>query len=159
MAMNEDFFDSLLKSHQECDQCPKSEEIAGFFNELLGILYPTFSNEVIRDEAVLRIRLQSTQDKLYLFLLRQKHENAQEVATYFMKEVLPKCYRSINMDIEAIYEGDPAAISPEEIKRSYPGFYAIAAYRIAHALLKLKIQNLPRSITEHAHKSPQVGKS
>ncbi len=48
-------------------------------------------------------------------------------------------------------EGDPAAKSRFEVIRAYPGFYAIAFYRIAHALLELDIPLLPRILTEHAH--------
>ena len=45
----------------------------------------------------------------------------------------------------------PAAKSREEVIRTYPGFYAVAAYRIAHQLHLLGIQGIPRIITEHAH--------
>ena len=50
-----------------------------------------------------------------------------------------------------MYEGDPAAKSRDEIVRTYPGFYAIAAYRIAHELHALGVKGIPRIITEHAH--------
>ncbi len=51
----------------------------------------------------------------------------------------------------AIYIGDPAAKYISEVIRSYPGFYATAAYRIAHELHSLGIEDIPRIITEHAH--------
>lgn len=54
-------------------------------------------------------------------------------------------------DIEAILNGDPAATSEFEIIRTYPGFLAIAVYRIAHALLMLEIPLIPRLLTELAH--------
>jgi serine O-acetyltransferase len=50
-----------------------------------------------------------------------------------------------------MYEGDPAAKSKSEVVRTYPGFYAIAAYRLAHELYRLGVQDIPRVITEHAH--------
>jgi serine O-acetyltransferase len=50
-----------------------------------------------------------------------------------------------------MFEGDPAAKSRSEIIRTYPGFYAIAAYRIAHQLHVAGITGIPRIITEHAH--------
>ncbi|MEL7147946.1 MAG: serine acetyltransferase, partial [Bacteroidota bacterium] len=53
--------------------------------------------------------------------------------------------------INAMYNGDPAAKSKSEVIRTYPGFYAIAAYRIANALYRLNVPLLPRVITEHAH--------
>ena len=55
------------------------------------------------------------------------------------------------MDIDAMFAGDPAAKTREEVVRSYPGFYAIAAYRVANALSKIGVNTIPRMITEHAH--------
>jgi len=57
----------------------------------------------------------------------------------------------LDEDVEAIYQGDPAAASREEIIIAYPGFYAIAAYRIANFLHSKNIKLIPRIITEHAH--------
>src|SRR5690606_33083175 len=54
-------------------------------------------------------------------------------------------------DAEAAYQGDPAAQSLEEVIISYPGFFAVASHRIAHALLKLDIPLLPRLMAEYAH--------
>ncbi len=149
--MTDIFLTKVLKAHQDCDQCPKSEEIAGFFNRLLGLLFPTFSSEVIKDKQALKDGLSALRSELENFLLRQKHPNASEASSHFFDQVLPSVYDLIIMDVEAIYAGDPAATSTEEIKRSYPGFYAIASYRVAHGLLKLGVNNLPRSITENAH--------
>ena len=64
---------------------------------------------------------------------------------------IPDIYEFLNKDIMAIYEGDPACTSKREVIRSYPGFYAIAAYRVANLLHSLKVEDLPRIITEHAH--------
>src|SRR5690554_430759 len=55
-----------------------------------------------------------------------------------------------------MYTGDPAAKSKTEIVRSYPGFYAIAAYRIAHLLYRQGIALIPRMITEFAHSKTGV---
>ncbi|MFZ6010431.1 MAG: serine O-acetyltransferase, partial [Bacteroidota bacterium] len=60
-------------------------------------------------------------------------------------------YEKIDQDITAMYEGDPAAKSRNEVIRTYPGFYAISAYRIANELHRLGVQGIPRIITEHAH--------
>ena len=50
-----------------------------------------------------------------------------------------------------MFEGDPAAKTREEVIRSYPGFYAIAAFRVANALSNIGVNTIPRMITEHAH--------
>lgn len=66
-------------------------------------------------------------------------------------EKLPKLYDRLTEDARAIYEGDPAARSVEEVIVSYPGFYAVLTYRIAHALIKLDIPVIPRMMAEIAH--------
>ena len=55
------------------------------------------------------------------------------------------------LDVQAGYDGDPAADSKEQIIFSYPGFYATFVYRIAHELYKMNVPFIPRVMTEHAH--------
>ena len=57
----------------------------------------------------------------------------------------------MNFDLDAIYDGDPAANSRSEIILCYPGFFAIFIYRIAHELTKLSVPILPRVLSEFAH--------
>ena len=77
--------------------------------------------------------------------------NHQDKADEFFDGIV-EMYQVLNTDIEAILEGDPAAKSRFEVIRAYPGFYAIAFYRIAHALFRnWKFPLLPRILTEHAH--------
>lgn len=54
-------------------------------------------------------------------------------------------------DVQAAYDGDPAAYSTDEIIYSYPGLFAILIYRIAHELFLLKVPIIPRMMTEYAH--------
>lgn len=64
---------------------------------------------------------------------------------------LPEVRRVLGTDIQAAYEGDPAAKSSEEIVLCYPGILAMTNYRLAHELHKFEVPLLPRIITEHAH--------
>jgi serine O-acetyltransferase len=64
---------------------------------------------------------------------------------------LPVVKEYLETDIEAAYEGDPAAFSKSEIIISYPGIYAGMVYRLAHELYLLQIPLIPRIMTEHAH--------
>lgn len=57
----------------------------------------------------------------------------------------------LETDVQAAFDGDPAAYSMEEIIYSYPGVYAITVYRIAHELFTLGVPLIPRIMTEHAH--------
>ena len=71
-------------------------------------------------------------------------------------EALPGLYATLREDADAIYQGDPAARSRDEVILTYPGFYAIAVYRIAHALHGLGVPLLPRLLTEWAHRQTGV---
>jgi serine O-acetyltransferase len=64
---------------------------------------------------------------------------------------LPGLRRTLNADVVAAYDGDPAAKSVEEVVFSYPAIEAITAYRIAHVLYSEQVEMIPRIISEHAH--------
>ena len=64
---------------------------------------------------------------------------------------LPEILRKLNLDAKAIYENDPAAETIEEVYLAYPGFYAIAIYRLSNALYKKGFPIVPRLMTEYAH--------
>jgi len=69
---------------------------------------------------------------------------------------LPDIKRLLVGDAQAIYEGDPAARSCEEVLICYPGFYAISIHRLAHALYLLDIPLLPRIMSEFAHEKTGI---
>ena len=80
----------------------------------------------------------------------QAWEEAQEIALTFFEQI-PMIRECIETDVEAAYEGDPAAFNKDEIIFSYPGFYAIIVHRIAHVLHKLGVPMIPRIMSEYAH--------
>ncbi len=77
-------------------------------------------------------------------------QRASEVAAAMLCK-LPSIQKMLYKDIQAAFDGDPAAQSKEEIIYSYPGFFAIWVYRIAHELYKLDVPLIPRIMTEYAH--------
>ena len=79
-----------------------------------------------------------------------------ESLAYAILAEMPRIKALLIKDVQAIYEGDPAARSPEEVILSYPGFIAISVYRIAHELYRLGIPYLPRIMTEYAHEKTGV---
>jgi serine O-acetyltransferase len=64
---------------------------------------------------------------------------------------LPNIKRMLREDIQAAYEGDPAASSTLEVILAYPGLYAVCVHRVAHALHVLKVPVIPRMMSEDAH--------
>jgi serine O-acetyltransferase len=77
-------------------------------------------------------------------------EMAKEVTAHLLAE-LPNIRRVLKTDIQAAFDGDPAAASFEEIVLSYPGLKAITIHRIAHELYLKNVPLIPRIMTEHAH--------
>ncbi len=77
-------------------------------------------------------------------------EQAEKLVAQFL-EKLPAIRDELYTDVQAAYDGDPAAYSTDEIIFCYPGMYAITTYRIAHELYKLKVPMIPRIMSEHAH--------
>ena len=77
-------------------------------------------------------------------------EKAQEVSLEFFRSI-PAGRAVAQTDVEAFFEGDPAAFSVDEIIFCYPGLFAITVYRLAHVLYDLGVPMLPRIMTEHAH--------
>ena len=151
--MKKEFINRLISEHLICQTCPSPQEVAEFFREVLGLLYLDFAKvPLTTSDAIVseRNRLQ----KAFKDLLSRNPMNAilgvESISQSFFDH-LPELYDKLNKDIMAIYEGDPACTSRREVIRSYPGFYAIAAYRIAHVMHDQKIEDLPRIITEHAH--------
>ncbi|PWL38959.1 serine acetyltransferase [Flagellimonas aquimarina] len=69
---------------------------------------------------------------------------------------LPEVLEKLNLDAEAILSCDPASLSIQEIYMAYPGFYAIAIYRLAHELHKQGFPLVPRLMTEYAHRQTGV---
>lgn len=80
---------------------------------------------------------------------------SQDLTDAFLS-TLPEIMRRLNTDIQAIYDGDPAAKSKAEVILCYPGFYAISIYRMAHELYRLGVPNIPRIMTEYAHEKTGI---
>ena len=151
--MQKEFVNTLFQAHRECSRCPSPLAVAKFYEELLGTLFPDFSSLSFNSSKELEQHFE--QMKLQLGQLLSKNPDKQfseagRIAHDFF-EMLPAVHVKLSQDIDAMFEGDPAAKTKSEVVRTYPGFYAIAAYRIAHALLKLGVSDVPRIITEHAH--------
>lgn len=168
--MKEDnFIKDLLDAQRNASKCPPSAEVIRFFDQLLGILFPEFAMERFSDEESIKKQLNKLKGEFRSILNENRecvNNDSVDLEEKFFSE-LPDIRSRLLLDIEAIYMGDPAAQSTSEVIRTYPGFYAIAAHRIAHSLLNLGVNLLPRIISEHAHRQTgidihpgaQIGKS
>jgi serine O-acetyltransferase len=128
---------------------PRKSQVFSFADDLSVYLFPVLADvqEPCEETCIERILLQ-LEDILYSYEtgLADVRRTTQE-----FKESLPGLYRDLVADATAICDGDPAASSVEEVIMSYPGFYAVMIYRIAHELDRLHVPFIPRMLTEYAH--------
>ena len=110
----------------------KVEEV---INSFRSILFPKFYGEGM------------TEELLYAQLCRIIDKKAASS----MIDYLPELKEQLEMDVEAAYNGDPAAESYDEIICCYPVIKAMINYRVAHKMLSLGVSLIPRIITEKAH--------
>ena len=146
---------------------PDKKEVISILKNLLCIVYPGF----YRDKTYKIYHLDHTVstliedvifhlNKQILLALRYSgvdeddeqrlSEHAQNIAVAFMRTI-PKVREYLDTDLQAAYDGDPAAKSKDEIIFSYPGIYAITIFRLAHELFLLGVPLIPRMMTEYAH--------
>lgn len=151
--MDQQFYQTIFNRQKGIEQVPPNEHIASWAEKLLQLLYPERSDYFPSSSAQLVIDFEKLKNELaFLFEATKACGDCDHhLKAHSFLEQVPVIYRTLNTDVSAIVDGDPAANSPFEVIRAYPGFYAIAFYRIAHALHRLSIPLLPRILTEHAH--------
>ncbi len=151
--MDNRFHQHIFGVHQQTRQLPSNAAITEWAEALLNLLFPQRSNAAILSAYSVEKQFWDLQQELALLLAamdEQKISETKESAKTFFSEV-PELYRVLNTDVEAILSGDPAARNAFEIIRTYPGFFAVAIYRIAHQLAIQGVDLIPRILTEMAH--------
>ncbi len=147
---------------------PDQDKIKDITDKLLRIIYPGYYrdrlykgfNEVGRLSVALEDVMFNLQKQIALVLPYNKEyqdmseqeidDRAGALTAMFIRQI-PKIREYLDTDIQALFDGDPAASGTDEIVLSYPGLYAITLNRIAHELFLLGIPFIPRMITENAH--------
>lgn len=147
------FLDHLLTQRAQYRyKLPSRPDAGRFIDQLMRLLFP-----VTQDCQSASHNVEDTYQRLtdqLICLLRPLQntlpEGPEPVAERFFDR-LPTIYDRLLLDAHAITDNDPAAVGLEEVVAVYPGFYAIAVYRIAHELLQMNVPLLPRMLTEYAH--------
>lgn len=151
--MKKSFFDKIHAAHNVPKALPGEEEIDRFIVRLLQFLFPELNNVRFREGDDIEIEYEEIRQLFKHLLLKTKAcEKSFAISScdlFFAQ--LENIYDLCIEDAEAILSGDPAAVDRKEVIRTYPGFFAIAIYRIAHVMLGLDIPYLPRIFTEYAH--------
>lgn len=147
---------------------PDKEAIIDVVGKLLKILFPGYYSDNVYKIYSLKNNMSATIEDVIFRLKKQivivlnycssdqfssekeLDDKADQIVLDFMHRI-PSIRATLETDVEAGYEGDPAAASKDEIIFSYPGFHAISIYRIAHELFELEVPMIPRIMTEYAH--------
>ncbi len=145
-------------SSDECAKKPPSKiRTIGFSKGILSLCFPSYfasENALFTDLDAIYLALKEEIGAAALFAGAEKIDSEEKALEII--EAIPSIKESLKKDALAIYEGDPAATSAEEVMLTYPGFFAIALYRIAHEFYKRKIPILSRIITEYAHEKTGI---
>jgi serine O-acetyltransferase len=151
--MKDQFYRQLFDKHQHVEAVPSNKEITAWALQVIRLLFPEQSRQVYADVHQLKDEFLRLENELALVMNATKacqSCNNELLAKDFFEQ-LPGLYDLLNTDIQAIFNGDPAARSEFEVIRTYPGFFAISFYRLAHSLYKHDVPLLPRILTEYAH--------
>ena len=151
--MQKSFIDQLYIRQQACPSCPSPETVANWFNELLGTLFPDFSKQRFSNQKEFELHFEKLKLQLDQILSRNpiKSAKSNDHNAELFFDALPQIHKALEEDITGLFEGDPAAKSRTEVIRTYPGFMAIAAHRVAHQLHIMGVELIPRIISEYAH--------
>jgi serine O-acetyltransferase len=131
--------------------------VSAWLRSLLDTLFPQVAEQTFTTPGELRDELDTLATELRSLLrpLEGEIDDPAQVAAAFFQS-LPEIHRQLMIDATAIERGDPAAESVDEVVLAYPGFLAIAVYRIAHRFSDLGVPLLPRVITEWAHEKTGI---
>jgi len=143
---------SLLKTthNAEWEATPSSNDAIAWLDGLIQFLFP--SNHLPKStsyEGILK-KNQIDLENILLSYLEPSGIDIEGVVDHFYSS-LEGIYQNLRLDANKINAYDPASHSVNEVIVSYPGFYAIAVYRIANHLSRLGIPVLPRILSEYAH--------
>jgi len=152
-------------NHVDCGNLPSKRAVATLCEDLLHLMFPGFfaeealssdELEMMTNELVASVRQRLSVEVRRSLRLKNgngAHDNtaeANELVCHFLRQ-LPEVRILLKTDVQAAFDGDPAAMSFEEIILAYPGLEAIAVQRIAHLLYGKEVPLLPRMMTEWAH--------
>lgn len=148
---------------------PDKEAIQKTVEDIIFVLFPAhFGSRKKISEFAVKYEIGAVIESIYTSLASQitrvlRHHpdykkksksirkyKAIELAAQFLDR-LPEMREYLKTDVQAAFDGDPAAFNTDEIVFSYPGFYAIMVNRIAHELFLLDVPLIPRMMTEYAH--------
>ncbi len=131
---------------------PRLQTAQLFIDRCLATLFPHFGSATEQTETSIKNSITESQTLLEELCTPPCPDRAavDQLSARYLSE-LPTFHHTMCEDAQAICQGDPAAHSVDEVIVAYPGFYAIAVYRLAHWVLQQGISLVPRLLSEVAH--------
>jgi len=160
--------DSQCFTHIDYEPIPYEGYVIDIINLLREVLFPGYFAREKIDPINLKYKIGQSVSVLFDMLSEQiahsiRHEcfrhdlpcseceeQGQRISLSLL-ESIPSIRKKLATDILAMYDGDPAAKSYDEIIFSYPGIFAMSVHRVANKLFELQVPLLPRIMSEHAH--------
>ncbi|MBQ9265994.1 MAG: serine acetyltransferase [Bacilli bacterium] len=144
----EKIFDSFKQDEFDKSNYGDRNEITRFYKNIRCALFLNcyFEN---RDKELLEKYLEDSKEHLKKFFGKDYKNQEDKIEEIY--DNLPQIKEMLMLDVEAIFDGDPAANSYKEIILTYPGFVAISVYRIAHEFYKRGLTFVSRVLSEYAH--------
>ncbi|GAB3426697.1 serine O-acetyltransferase [Niabella aquatica] len=153
---NKTFIKLLLQNNAKLGNLPDKDLAHQFIDDVFRFLFIPKTG-VNQKESDLEKGLYALKSHLATLIYDVVNDGAKsQVAADSFFEALPDVYVALQKDAAAFIANDPAALNISEVLQAYPGFYAIAVYRISNQLWKQGIRNLPRIFTEYAHSKTGV---
>ncbi len=165
---DEESYQQLFHSSRDEEDMPSGEVLKQIVDLCRAILFPGYYGSARINKQTIRFHLGVLVETLHSLLTKEIHSGlcfadtscelcrdrltseAAALSEQFIS-TLPQLRNLLATDVEATYNGDPAAQNMGEVIFCYPGFRAICNYRIAHQLDRLGVPYIPRIITELAH--------
>src|ERR1700712_2197288 len=144
--MNEEFYQEIFNKQRHAHIVPSNSEITTWALQVIHLLFPEQAKQAFSDLVQLKSEFDRLHSELCTIMSATQaccNANINELCSNFFID-LPELYRKLNTDVQAIFNGDPAARSEFEVIRTYPGFFAISFYRLAHSLFKHDVPLLAR---------------
>lgn len=152
--------DALSERDETLPTPPSRKEIIAIIKDIQYLMFPAYFNREGLDAIPKAELLSSLYDRIVTqirlsFGFCGKEGNSEALAKAIV-EKLPLIKEMLKKDVIALYEGDPAATCTNEVMLTYPGFYAISIYRIAHEFYTLGIPYIARFMTEYSHEKTGI---
>ena len=153
MSNVQNFPEELFRRMQLCGSgLPSPTQTREFVDGMIQLLFPLRN---CKDVKVAHLRCEWEQlrclfEDILSSLDPLLNESPEDLSQRFF-DVIPAIHEQLLDEADYFVQCDPAAKSREEVMLCYPGFYAIAVYRLSNELYRMKIPVLPRAISEYAH--------